>query len=85
MAKNTGSDYIPTTADLIAAEEARKSWVEAHPPALKNYKITYTMFGSPAAPVFKTSTTQAGALDVFMRECNTVGIVPYNVVCEEVK
>jgi len=85
MARKTGSDYIPTQADLMHAEELRKEYLEAHPPALKNYKITYTMFGSPAAPVFKTSTTQAGALDIFMRECNTIGMVPYNVVCEEVK
>ena len=85
MAKNTGSDYIPTTADLIAAEEARKSWIEAHPPALKNYKISYTQYGVAQTPVVKTSISQAGAIDIFMRECSMFGIVPYDVMCEEVK
>lgn len=85
MARKTGSDYIPTQADLMRAETLRKEYLKAHPPALKNYKITYTMFGSPAAPVFKTSTTQTGALDIFMRECNLCGIIPYDVTCEEVK
>lgn len=84
MARKMGSDYIPTEADLMREETRRLEYLKAHPPALKTYLIKYKYFGNVATDK-KVSTTQAGAIDAFMRECSLCGIIPYEVTCEEVK
>lgn len=84
MAKKTGSDYIPTEADLIHEKDMRDEWVKAHPPAFKTYLIKYKCFGNVVTDK-KVSTTQAGAIETFMRECKLCGIIPYDVMCEEIK
>ena len=84
MARNTGSDYIPTQADLIKQAEERKAYMEAHPVKMNTYKISYKIDSMPLSENV-SALSNAAAIEHFKRQCNIVGWVPYDIVCEEVK
>ena len=85
MARNTGSDYIPTEADLIKQAEERKAYMAAHPVKMNAYNIRYSMNGVQYGPEVVYARSNADAIEHFKNQCSIVGWVPYDLTCEEVK
>lgn len=84
MARKTGSDYIPTKAELMQAAEERKEYMASHPVKLKKYEISYRINGICASE-FRYGTSNSDAIEEFKRQCSMVGWIPYDVTCKEVE
>ena len=81
MAKRTGSDYIPTYADIEAerverdkrAEELRKKgW------RLGEFEVTYTVNGTTLTQKM-ASRSKNELLEELNQQCGMVGWIPYDV------
>ena len=81
MARNTGSDYIPTYAELAHAADEARARAKAANVKLNLYELSYTVAGFPGPLLTekRAARSQAEAIEELKQQCSLVGWVPCGI------
>lgn len=84
MARNTGSDYIPTALDrALEADENERRRQEALAKGFRlgTFKISYTVYGKQYVQT-ATATSSKDAVDALKQQCGMIGWIPMDISVE---